>query len=99
MVTSRPNRALAELAPLGGWDSGPAPGWVRCPVEVVAVWPIPGETDLLSPSVGRRLTAMLRHERTQDLPLDQHWRVEARLAGPRLLRVLAISDHGEPVVP
>jgi hypothetical protein len=92
MVTSRPNRSLVELAPQGGWDPGPAPGWVRCPVEVVAVWPIPGEPDLLSASVGRKLTAMLRAERRADLPLDRHWRVEARLAGPGLVRVLVVTS-------
>lgn len=94
MVISRPNRSLVELAPQGDWNPGPAPGWMRCPVEVVAVWPIPGEPDLLSPSVGRLLTAMLRSERRADLPLDGHWRVEARLAGPGLLRVLAVTSVG-----
>jgi hypothetical protein len=94
MVTGRPNRAVVELAAVGGWENGPAPGWVRCVVEVAQVWPIPGEHDLLSPSIGRQLTAMLRHELARNLPLDRHWRVEARLVGPHMLRVLALLGVG-----
>lgn len=96
-MTARPNRAVVTLAPAGPRTFGPAPGWMRCPVEVVGVTALPGESDLLSPSRGRTMTALMRQEAARLLPAEGRWEVEARLVGPGMIRVVAVlASHAEP---
>jgi len=87
VVSVRENRSEVVLAPVGEPTTGPAQGWVSCPVRVDQAGAVDGWPNLLGGATGRRMTALLPPNAAALLEAGNTWRVRAELVRPGVLRV------------
>jgi hypothetical protein len=87
MVSAMENRARVVCRPVGPAQQGPGEGWLELPVVLDAAEPLEGCADLLTPSVGRRLSALVPRDLTPAVSGDNAWTGEAELVRPGVIRL------------
>jgi hypothetical protein len=87
MVSATENRARVVCQVVGGAAAGPAEGWLEVPVVLEAAEPVEGCADLLTPSVGHRVSALVPRALTAEVSGGDRWEGEAELVRPGVIRL------------
>jgi hypothetical protein len=89
MVSAMENRARVVCRPVGPAHEGPGEEWLEQPVVLDAAEPLEGCADLLTPAVGRRLSALVPRALSALVSGEASWEGEAELVRPGVIRLRA----------